>query len=66
MIAGTTKEDLMPLNLRVYGIYTSTLYLNMRSIVALVRAEEDFVDIDDVSISIMGDSCRHAALGQSS
>ena len=65
MIAGKTEEDLIPLNLRVYGIHTFNTYLNIRTIVALVRVK-GYVDIADVIFLIMGDACHHEALGQSS
>ena len=66
MTAGKTEEeDLIPLNLRVYDIHTFTTYLNIRTIVALVRVEEGSVDITDVIFLIMGDPCHHQALGQS-
>ena len=67
MIAGKTEEeDLIPLNLRVYGIHTFIAYLNIRTIVALVRVEEGSVDIAYVIVLIVGDACHHEALGQSS
>ena len=66
MIAGKTEEDMIPLNLRVYGIHTFNTYLNIRTIVALVRVEEGYVDIADVIFLIMRDPCHHEALGQSS
>ena len=66
MIAGKTEENLIPLNLRMYGIHTFTTYLNIRTIVALVRVEEGYVDIAYVVFLIMGDPCHHEALGQSS
>ena len=65
MIAGKTEEDLIPLNLRVYGIHTFTTYLNIRTIVALVRAEESSVDTANLIFLIMGDPCNNEALGQS-
>ena len=54
MIAGKKKEDLISLNLRVYGIHTSTTNLNVGTIVALIRVEEGSVDNADVSILIKG------------
>ena len=66
MIAGKAEEDLIPLNLRVYGIHTFTTYLNIRTIIALSRVEEGSVDIAYVFFFIMRDPCHHEALGQSS
>ena len=66
MTAGKTKGDLIPLSLRMYGIHTSITYLDMRTIVALVRVEEGSVGNADGSILIMGDPCHHKALERSS